>query len=824
MKLPPGTLGTIWSIAIVGLIGCRPQQPFFLHEDGDLSHYVSKATQIEYPDVEADSLAEVQNTLPPFTVSKSEVKEYWDLSLEEAIKIALQNSKIIRSLNQPDVGAPRLPESTLTLAPEGVPSIYDPARQETNPRTGVEAALAEFDAEWSTRIFWEKLDTPQNVAGFVTFFRPAAFRQDIGTFQSQLAKTYATGGRFSFSHNVGYDWNNAFSSRAWPSNWTANLQAEFRQPLLQGAGVTFNRIAGPNTIPGVYNGVLIARLETDQRLAEFEQSVADLLLEVEKAYWTLYLSYRQLDTVIAGRDAALQTWRQVRAKYEVGGRGGSAQEEAQARQQYLAFRAAVEQSLSSLYKAENNLRYLMGLAATDGRLIRPKDEPTRAKVEFNFHDVHAEALVRNPLLRREKWRVKKAELELIAAKNYLLPRLDFFGFYRWNGLGHDLIDPDNDSSNAYGSLTSGDFQDWQLGMELRVPIGFRKELAAVRNAQLNLARERAILQEQELEISHQIAWVLREIDEYYTIAQTNYNRTVAAENEVRAVTAMYDAGSATLDLLLNAQQRRAEAEIQYYQALTKYMFAISHLHYRKGSLLEYNGVYLMEGPWPQKAYFDALRRARARDAGIYLDYGMTNPPVFSRGAYNQHAARSEGQVKEVPPRPQEQESSEESGIPDEGPEVLPAPAPENVEIPQPQASETGPTAAGSNTPVPSPVMHATGPIPDEKGLTSPVPASFTDQAHPAKGRGEVTGRLADGGAEELKALATGFRSPQRAAGPPTAKTIPPDRPEVVNPGEGNRHAESPESRPRRSPATERAIPAGDASRTGDDTWRAIKAW
>ncbi|MGQ9769548.1 MAG: TolC family protein [Thermogutta sp.] len=619
--------------------GCRPQQPFFLHEDGDLSHYVDKATQIEYPDVEAESLSEVQKATPPLTLSNSEVKEYWDLSLEEAVKIALENSKIIRSLTQPEVGAPRLPETTLTVAPEGTPTVYDPARQETNPRTGVEGVLADFDAHWSTRFFWQKLDTPQNVAGFVQAFRPSAFRQDTGNFETEISKTYATGGRFSISHTIGYDWNNAFSSRQWPSNWTANVEAGFRQPLLQGAGATFNRIAGPNGIPGFYNGVLLARLETDQRLAEFEQSVSELLLDVEKAYWTLYLSYRQLDTVIAGRDAALQTWRQVRAKYEVGGRGGSAQEEAQSRQQYLAFRAAVEQALSSLYKAENNLRYLMGLAATDGRLIRPKDEPTRAKVAFNFHDVHAEALIRNPLLRREKWRVKKAELELIAAKNYLLPRLDMFGFYRWNGLGHDLIDPDNDRSNAYGSLTSGDYQDWQLGMELQIPIGFRKELAAVRNAQINLARERAILQEQELEISHQIAWVLREIDEYYTLAQTNYNRTVAAENEVRAVTAMYDAGTATLDLLLNAQQRRAEAEIQFYQSITKYMFAISHLHFRKGSLLEYNGVYLTEGPWPQKAYFDALRRARARDAGIYLNYGMTNPPVFSRGDYDLHAGR-----------------------------------------------------------------------------------------------------------------------------------------------------------------------------------------
>ncbi len=102
-------------LPLIGLIsatllsGCQPQQPFYLHEDGDLSHYVEKATQIEYPDVEADTLDEVRGAAPPLTLSNSQVREYWDLKLEEAVGIALQNSKIIRSLNQPDIGAARMP-------------------------------------------------------------------------------------------------------------------------------------------------------------------------------------------------------------------------------------------------------------------------------------------------------------------------------------------------------------------------------------------------------------------------------------------------------------------------------------------------------------------------------------------------------------------------------------------------------------------------------------------------------------------------------------------------------------------------------------------
>jgi len=40
---------------------------------------------------------------------------------------------------------------------------------------------------------------------------------------------------------------------------TRNYEAYARQPLLQGGGVDFNRIAGPNGTPGLINGVVIAR-------------------------------------------------------------------------------------------------------------------------------------------------------------------------------------------------------------------------------------------------------------------------------------------------------------------------------------------------------------------------------------------------------------------------------------------------------------------------------------------------------------------------------------------------------------------------------------
>ena len=84
--------------------------------------------------------------------------------------------------------------------------------------------------------------------------------------------------------------------------------------------------------------------------------------------------------------------------------------------------------------------------------------------------------------------------------------------------------------------------------------------------------------------------------------------------------------------LLNAQRTLAQAESDYFRSLTNYAKAISQVHYRKGSLLEYNGVFLAEGPWPAKAYFDARRRARARAAAHYIDYGYHFSKAVQRRA------------------------------------------------------------------------------------------------------------------------------------------------------------------------------------------------
>ena len=71
--------------------GCAPRQPFYFFEDGDLSHYVGAIQKIEYPDSCEQPLDEAAGTTEPLTLSNARFDQIWELSLEEAIRIALEN-------------------------------------------------------------------------------------------------------------------------------------------------------------------------------------------------------------------------------------------------------------------------------------------------------------------------------------------------------------------------------------------------------------------------------------------------------------------------------------------------------------------------------------------------------------------------------------------------------------------------------------------------------------------------------------------------------------------------------------------------------------
>ncbi len=540
----------------------------------------------------------------PRTIRSSDPSEldYWDMTLDEAINYALSQSRVMRDLG-----------GTILTAPDRLQTKYNAALVASDPQYGIEAALSEYDTRLSASGDFEKNHRLLNNVFFGGGTRN--FSQDLNVYQTQFSKQTATGSQFFLRNFTDYNANNAPGNQ-FGSAWNSNIEAQVRQPLLQGAGTDFNRIAGPNGGMGNINGVLVARVNAKMSQADFEIGLRDFLSNVVNAYWDLYFAYRDLDAKVKARDAALEVWQKYAAD-----QNQSQDRVLLAHEQYLRLDELVQNSLtgkqnygtrtnngtqggtfqptSGVHVAERRLRLLMGMPITDGRLIRPSDEPKITEMIFNWDAVMCEAIDRRPELKRQRLKVRRREMELIATRNFLKPRLDASALYRLRGFGHDLAGGDvgnsaalgDPTSSAWGNLLGGSFQEWQLGFEFSMALGMRQAHAAVHAAELQLARERTILAEQERQIIHDLTNAMAEMDRAYSVCQTNLLRFQTTSKVVDILLQrLKSEETVDFDRLLDAQRRMVEAESSFYLSQVEFEVATKNVYYERNALLDYYGL------------------------------------------------------------------------------------------------------------------------------------------------------------------------------------------------------------------------------------------
>lgn len=666
MRRPFIRFCAILQIGLMLLTGCHPTQPFFVERNASLANYIAQSTDIEYADARIDSLPEATDTTMPFG-PRNLPTDYIDLTLEDCMSMALNNAKILRVVGGFNSQTGPVSAALLSAQPGQMPSVYDPAIVSATSSTqalaidsqgtrvaqrgavranqvgGVEDALAEFDAQFSALFGYNTTDRPRNVAqGNV--FNPQLFQAVDANGQAAISKRHATGTITTARFTTVYSRNNIPApglGRAVPSDYTAALELQLNQPLMRGRGTLINRIP-----------IMLARMNEELATHEFEVNVRNLLQSVEHAYWDLYCDYRAYDAALNARDLAKQVENVATDKANVGPGEPAAASNARAR--YFQFEAQMKAALygtrvpgndpDGIFGSERRLRALIGWGATDARCIRPADSPSIARVHFNWHDVVGEALTRNTEVRRQKWAIKQDELELISARNQVLPQLDMVAFYRWLGVGDTLASDERSGinfpgqgSNALEGLTGGDSQEIGARLEF-TPQAFakRRAMANIQFSQLQLKKNQVEGQEKEIMLVFELADAWGRIDSSFELMHTYWQQAAEHEQEIHSYEVQLREGVAQdqgvmLDQLLRAEELRARAELQYYQSICEYNKAIVNLHALKGSLLDLNGVVLQEGAWVDKAYWDAEERARERAGGIYFDYGYTRPNVISNG-------------------------------------------------------------------------------------------------------------------------------------------------------------------------------------------------
>src|SRR5262249_24581845 len=155
-----------------------------------------------------------------------------------------------------------------------------------------------------------------------------------------------------------------------------------------------------------------------------------------------------------------------------------------------------------------------GLPPADNRRIVPVTAPTEARLEPDWDASRAQMVTFQPDIVQNQLLVRVAELQLLIARNQLLPVLNFDALYQFNGLGRHLdqaekvmtggglevINPLIQNQQRLAGLNpvpqnQASFQTYQIGFTFQMPLGFRGPLANARSAQYVLLRQRAFLQQ-----------------------------------------------------------------------------------------------------------------------------------------------------------------------------------------------------------------------------------------------------------------------------------------------------------------------------------------
>lgn len=610
------------------MVGCASQKASlcdrqYCDDIEGISHYRGNASTIAYPCLDTQTTAVVASSIEPRNIGRRIEDAPREITLSDVIYSALTQNKVIESSALGGVGT----KGTLTN-PTNVASVYDPALQASGVlfgRRSVESALADFDTQFTSSLAFSRQDLqspPNTTAG----------GGNSAAFSSSLSKAFATGGSVSLNHDINYNADAFDASTGLTPNYGGRLGLQVRQPLLAGSGVGYTRIAGPSNpafgaITGVSQGVVIARINEDVSIADFQIAVRNAIRDIESSYWDLYGAYRVFDTAVVAHESAYQTWRESKDRLDVGILKPA--DELQAEDRLYQTKAEVETSLNQLYQAESELRRLVGMPMNDGTVLRPAEEPILAEIIPDWSASLTEALTNRVELRRQKWQIKSTMLQLQAAKSLVRPRLDIIAGYDVNGAGDNLASQSHaNSSSFYGSLTNEKLNSWNAGVQLDIPIGFRFTRSQVRNLELQLAKANAVLASQEKNIAHDIATSIQSVTASYAAAQSSRKRLEAAAKRVELLETEREVGTLTLDLVLRAQASLAEAENSYYQQVVTYRKALVDLNFSTGRLLTDSGVSLAEGPWNAQAYGDAQHRAHERTHAKDANHLETAPAEF----------------------------------------------------------------------------------------------------------------------------------------------------------------------------------------------------
>ncbi|MCE9611646.1 MAG: TolC family protein [Chthoniobacter sp.] len=450
--------------------------------------------------------------------------------------------------------------------------------------TGIREAKGAFDTNAFLQGKFDRSNDP--VGNTLTTGGASRFHQDSWAFEAGAKKKFITGTEVTLSQKLGQVANNSIYFTP-NSQSTGELSLSIVQPLLKGGGVGYNRAT-----------MRIAKLDSDIAMAEFVRQSESHLLEITRTYWALYaarVTYLQKAKLV---EETVRIADEMKARQKV---------DAQQTQLFRAESALAERRAdlirneAAIRNAQDRLKALTSdpelLASANIELI-PGDRLVLAASVVDAEQAAATALDHRPEINQAFLQLRAATLRENMQRNELLPELNLVLQGSLGGLSG------GDYADAYGKQYHEGGPGFSAGFIFSIPL--ENNIARAR-----LDRRRLELRQQLDQLKTTIDSVFLEVKISAREAATAFRETQAKYSAVKAFTAdvefvearralqtaspapgVNDEARTTifLDNLLDAQDRRSNAEEEFIRAAANYQIAIVNLERAKGQLLAYSDV------------------------------------------------------------------------------------------------------------------------------------------------------------------------------------------------------------------------------------------
>lgn len=511
------------------------------------------------------------------------------LSLREALKLALENNKDI------EVARENVKIAEFDLL--GARGAYDP--------------------RLSTQSYFERVQTP--VSSFLSGGANGAVTQTDFTGTGRLEGLAPKGGgsyRIDFS-SIRLTSNNQFAALnpQYPSALTFN----FTQPLLRGFRVDSSR-----------RQIQIAKKNLSLSDVQFRQRAIETITGVQRAYWDLVFSLRNLQVQ---RDAVRDARTQLEHNKRLVNEGQLAPIDIVAAEaQVSSFEQTLFTALEDVSRSENGLKGLIAQnaqAAIWAAAIVPTDSVDLTVPEISLPDAMKLALDNRPELQQSNLAREINQIDQRYYRDQAKPEIDLTGSYGVVGLAGassgganpltassvelrervnqllslaqlPLLTPQPTQTIApflmggYGqsidNLLLNRFNNFRVGVSINLPLGNR-------TAQAQLGRslvesQRLTTQREQLEQAIQVdvrnaLQVVRSIEARLRAAAANRS---ASEQQYESEKRKLDAGQSTVFLVLERQTALTTARSNELRAQTDLNKAIAELQRATGNALTVNSI------------------------------------------------------------------------------------------------------------------------------------------------------------------------------------------------------------------------------------------